>query len=109
MNLSKITRTRGTPAGTNRGLPAGVLGISCGRTDRKGHFGRDTGRLSLGHPVIRKAFKNFIRFFRMRLFEVRGGGIHFEPQRGRDLLPPPSFIRPPPLEGPPSFIPPPHP
>ena len=38
----------GTPGRTNRGLPAGVPGISCcfRNTDRKGHFCTDTGRVS---------------------------------------------------------------
>ena len=65
INLRKNTRrvSLGHPAGqtgvyrpVSQGFP-----VNCYRkTDRKGHFSRDTGRVSQGHPAIQGVFRNFM-------------------------------------------------
>ena len=62
----------GTPAGTNRGhfllftrvddrqITHQIWRSSIEKTDRKGHFCLDTGRVSCRHPAVQRLFRNFM-------------------------------------------------
>ena len=54
--------------GVYRPVSQGFPVICYRKTDTKGHFCRDTGRVSQGRPAIQGVFRNFMYFFLMRLF-----------------------------------------
>ena len=61
----------GHPAGQTgvyRPVSQGLPVICYRKTDRKGQFCRDTGRVSQGHSAIQEVFRKFMYFFLMCLF-----------------------------------------
>ena len=46
--MAPVKLPKRAPSGDAQGIPAGVPGFSCRKTDRQGHFCRDTGRVSHG-------------------------------------------------------------